>query len=231
MNILTKKAIAILEKPLLKAGAVLAVRAWEAAAFYEIDLHLPDTDMRSWQSVQHMKCKVAEATYRDYTPAGWDAETRTCTLYIDAAHDGPGAAWAAGLAQGHTIHHMGIASAHHKPVEDHTLICLGDSSSLGHFLALQQLAGTGSPLTGAIAFTSQTHIRLFKEYFTLPLVTVEAGRADQQEGLSEWLTLQTFEKNTTAYITGHIPTAVQLRRQLRQRKDIGGSIKVNGFWS
>lgn len=231
MNILTKKAIALLEKPLLKAGTVLAVRAWEPATFFEIDLHLPDTDMSNWQAVQHMKCKVAEATYRDYTPARWDAATRTCTLYIDTAHDGPGSAWAAALTQGASIHHMGIASAHHKPIPDHTLLCLGDSSSLGHFLALQQLAGANAALTGAITFTSRAHTHLFKEYFTLPLIAIEATAKGQIALLSQWLEAQTFTKNTTAYITGHIPTAVELRRQLRQRKDMGGSIKVNGFWS
>lgn len=223
--------MALLEKPLLKAGTVLAVRAWAPATFYEIDLHLPDTDMSNWQSVQHMKCKVAEATYRDYTPAGWDAETRTCTLYIDTAHDGAGSRWASSLAQNDTIYHVGIASALHKPVADHTLLCLGDSSSLGHFLALQQLAAPDAAITGAIAFTSQAHTHLFTEYFRLPLTALTATTAQQQQQLSAWLNRQNFPNNTTAYITGHIPTAQQLRRQLRQRKDMSGSIKVNGFWS
>lgn len=223
--------MALLEKPLLKAGTVLAVRAWEPATFYEIDLHLPDTDMSNWQSVQHMKCKVAEATYRDYTPASWDADTRTCTLYIDTAHDGAGSKWAASLAQGQLIYHVGIASALHKPVANHTLLCLGDSSSVGHFLALQQLAGAGADITGAITFTCGAHTRLFTEYFTLPLTAIAATTAQQQTVLSAWLNQQAFNSNTTAYITGHIPSAVQLRRLLRTRKDINGSIKLNGFWS
>lgn len=231
MNILKQKAIALLERTVIKTGTVLDVRAWEPATFFEIDLHLPETDMSGWTTVQHMKCKVAEATYRDYTPAGWDAATHTCTLYIDSAHDGPGSKWAASLCKGDTIYYMGIASAFHKPQPHNTLLCMGDSSSIGHFLALQQLAGDNYTLTGAIALAEPAHRQQFAAYFRLPLQTVQADSKGAFNHLSAWLQQQQFSSNTTAYIAGHIPTSVQLRKQLRQRKDLGGAIKVQGFWS
>lgn len=231
MNILKQKAIAILEKTVIKTGTVLDVRAWEPATFFEIDLYLPETDMQGWTTVQHMKCKVAPATYRDYTPAGWDADTHTCTLYIDTAHDGPGSQWAASLHKGDTIQYMGIASTFHKPQPQTTLVYMGDSSSIGHFLAMQQLAGATYTVTGAIALAQPEHRQQFAEYFHLPVTTVNAGNKGGLDHLANWLQQQQFTSNTTVYIAGHIPTSVQLRKQLRQRNDIKGSIKVQGFWS
>ena len=37
----------------------------------------------------YIKFRMNDLTFRDYTPSGWDADTHTCTLYLDAAHNGP----------------------------------------------------------------------------------------------------------------------------------------------
>jgi NADPH-dependent ferric siderophore reductase len=140
MNFVKQKTIGFFEGRLVKSATVLAVRAWDPATFIEIDLHMPGVDMNKWQEAQHIKCKVGALTYRDYTPSQWDADTRTCTLFVDVAHDGPGSRWARAAVAGDVLHYLGISSSHHRPVADKRMVLLGDESAIGHFLALGQLA-------------------------------------------------------------------------------------------
>src|ERR1700761_5367232 len=164
MNKLTQKAIALAETTFFRTATVLAVRAWEPASIIEIDLHLPDCDMRRWTSVQHIKCKVGVLSYRDYTPSGWDAETHTCTLLIHVAHDGPGSRWARGLRPGDQLSYRKPESSHHHP-EAKQLCFLGDETTIGHFLALQQLAEPGTAINGAILLSEPHHQQEFHAYF------------------------------------------------------------------
>jgi NADPH-dependent ferric siderophore reductase len=99
-----KRAGTLIEPSLLKPGTVLEVRRWEPSSMVEIDLHLPFADMSVWSEIPYIKFRVSELTFRDYTPFGWDADTRTCTLIIDAAHKGPGSEWAKKLQKQDTIH-------------------------------------------------------------------------------------------------------------------------------
>ena len=154
MNILKQTALNLFENSLAKQGTVLAVRSWYPATFYEVDFHFPFMDMSKWDRVQHIKIKVAPGIYRDYTPAGWDIETRTCTLYIDAVQEGPGSEWVQSLKQGDNVTYVGVGSTMHKPAEQGKMIAFGDMTTIGHYLALQQLSG-GKSLSGAIAIAEE----------------------------------------------------------------------------
>jgi NADPH-dependent ferric siderophore reductase len=227
MNFIKRKALSVFESQLSKKGYVLAVRAWEPATFFEVDLHLPEVDMEKWDSVQHMKIKVADYTYRDYTPTMWDAETHTCTLCINSSQIGPGSSWVSSLKRGDTISYVGIGSTLHKPVPGKRLLCLGDSSSMGHFLALKQLAAGAAEIYGAISFNAESHLREFKDYFSTSLEPVK--EKDWDYALVSWLERQELT-DEMVYIAGHTPTAQQLRKHLRQREDFKGKIKLQGFW-
>lgn len=227
MNIIKKKVLSIFESRVLKQGCVLDVRAWSPATFFEVDLHLPGVNMEKWTSVQHMKVRVSDYTYRDYTPALWDAETQTCTLCICSDHNGPGSDWVNSLKKGDIISYAGIGGTFHKPVADSRLLCLGDSSSIGHFLALKQLALGIGEVYGAVSFNMESHAREFSEYFDTYLQPLRENKKDIS--LVSWLNEQELS-NETIYIAGHIPTAMQLRSHLKQRNDFNGSIKLQGFW-
>src|ERR1700750_1177255 len=164
MNKLTQRAIALAEAPFLRAATVLGVRTWEPGSIREIDLHLPDCDMSRWTRAQHIKCKVGTLSYRDYTPLGWDAETSTCTLLIHTGHAGIGSNWARGLQPGDIIAYRGVGSSHHQPVTGREMVFLGDESAIGHFLALQQLAGEGKEISGAVLLSEPHHEQEFQDY-------------------------------------------------------------------
>lgn len=228
MNIFKKKAIAVLEQQFSRTGRVLEIRAWDPATFFEIDLHLPGVDMEKWHNVQHIKVKVADYVYRDYTPAMWDAETSTCTLFVNSSHDGPGSQWASSLKKGDNLTYIGIGSTMHKPVEGKRLLCLGDSSSIGHFFALQQLAKGRAELYGAISLKEEKHIGAFKEYFVTGLQPVLEKSWDIS--LLSWLDQQPL-MDQQVYIAGHIPTTIELKKHFRKRDDFSGKIKIRGFWN
>jgi NADPH-dependent ferric siderophore reductase len=229
MNIIKQKALSLIENAIGKTGTVLAVRAWEPATFFEVDVHFPDMDMSSWKRVQHIKIKVATGIYRDYTPAGWDEDVRTCTLYINAEQNGPGSNWIKSLKEGDSITYVGVGATFHKPAETGEMVVFGDMSSIGHYLALQQLAG-GKAISGAITISRESHQEEFLEYFNWkiqPILQTDMGGLDS---ILKWAKNRPLT-DSNIYISGHIPTCVQLRKELKKRKDSPRGILVQGFWT
>jgi NADPH-dependent ferric siderophore reductase len=231
MNTITQKAIALLESRVAKTATVLAVRVWDPATFREIDLHMPGCDMSKWSQTQHMKCKVGPFTYRDYTPSGWHAETQTCTLFIDAGHDGPGSRWVKGLQPGDTLSYLGIASSHQQPVSNKRLVFLGDETAIGHFFALQQLAGADTAISGAVAIAEKHHRDEFSRYFSR--LGLQALHKDgEYRALEDWVSefVVTDFSDTVFYLAGYTPAVARLRKLLKRKGYDGGRIRAQGFW-
>lgn len=229
MNIIKQKAINLFESALAKTGTVLAIRAWEPATFFEVDVHFPDMDMGSWKRVQHIKIKVANGVYRDYTPAGWDADIRTCTLYINAEQDGPGSQWIRTLHEGDDVVYMGVGATMHRPSVMGEMVVLGDMSSIGHYLALQQLAGSRR-LSGAITIANESHRQEFREYFDWDIQPVRKTDSGGLGSILKW-TNDKVLAHSNVYISGHIPTCIRLRKELKKREDAPIGIQVQGFWA
>jgi len=227
-----KKAAEFLDTRISKIGRVLEVRKWEPSTLIEIDLHLPQTSMDDWNEVPYMKCKVADLTYRDYTPSGWDAETQTCTLYIDAGHNGPGSLWAQQLTKGDNVTYIGTNSTRQAPTPTASVICLGDESSLGHLLAMQQLTMPQTRFTGAVVIGNEQNRNLFKEYFKSPLQPIPRSDIYGHHGLTEWLLQQTFAlQNTFFYIVGNSTMVTELRKLLRKQGYSKNQMQCHGFWN
>jgi len=232
MKLLTQKAIALAETPFFRTATVLAVRPWEPQSILEIDLHLPDCDMSKWTSAQHIKCKVGVLSYRDYTPSGWDAETHTCTLLIHVAHDGPGSRWARGLNCGDMVSYRKPESSHHHPVASR-MCFLGDETTIGHFLALQQLAKPGTSISGAVLLTEPHHRQEFHDYFLgWDVAPLSKDEGEGYRPLGEWVDALDVRDHgdTVFYLAGHIPGVVDLRRRLRRKGIAGSRVKTQGFW-
>ncbi|NCD68680.1 ferredoxin reductase domain-containing protein [Mucilaginibacter agri] len=227
------KAARLIEGRLLHAGTVLEVRQWEPSTLIEIDLHLPETDMAHWsENIPYIKFKVAALTYRDYTPSGWDAETSTCTIFVDAAHNGPGSLWARGVQKGATISYLKVGETRHYPIGTASVIGLGDESSLGHMLALQQTVIPTGRFSGAIVIGNEGHRRLFGEYFRSPLQALARNDTYGHHSLNQWLISQQYSlDNTIFYLAGNNIMVDQLRKLLRQQGYHSGQIKAQGFWS
>ena len=228
MNMLKKKALQLIERQMGKKGTVLEVRSWNPSTFYEVHLHLPGIDMNKWTSVQHMKIKVAEYVYRDYTPARWNVETQTCILYIDASHDGDGSKWVAQLRKGDQICYLGIGGTNAKPVDGKKILCLGDSSCVGHFLALEQLVGKGN-IAGALVIKEENHRAEFAGCFDTLLEAIPPKLSSNIDNLHNWLKEQQWGSNAV-YIAGNVPMVVGLKQRVRSLPDFACVVKVQGFW-
>ncbi|WP_295129325.1 siderophore-interacting protein [uncultured Chitinophaga sp.] len=224
MNLVKRAAISLLENALGKTGTVLSVRSWQPATFFEIEAHFPEMSMDKWTVAQHMKVKVAEGVYRDYTPACWDAAAKVCTLLVDAVQDGPGANWARNLKAGDVITHVGVGSALHRPETTGAMYALGDLSALGHFLALAQLAQ--SPVTTVIAAKEPMH-REYLEKFSGVTHVLQHDKGGEAALLQWWQQHQ--PGNGTIYVAGHMYTCIALRKAIKAG-GFEGRIKVAGFW-
>ena len=229
---LRKKAGELLEPRLLQSGKVLEVRAWEPSTLIEIDLHLPLIDMTRWQQVPYIKFRVGHLTFRDYTPSGWDAETCTCTIYVDAIHNGPGANWARALQSGDTVsYYKQVGFTRHSPVPTAAIIALGDESSLGHLLALQKMVLPHTRFSGGIVMGEEQHRNLFNEYFWSPIEPVARKDVYGHNSLMEWVLKQGYSLHDTMfYLAGNNTMVAQLRKLLRAQGYPSGQIKAQGFW-
>ncbi|MDN5285324.1 MAG: hypothetical protein JWR38_1598 [Mucilaginibacter sp.] len=230
MNKLKQKALAFLERATAKAGYILDVKSWELTTIFEIDIQLPGITMQSWQTVQHMKIKVADMTYRDYSPAIWDSSTNTCKLFIDAGHTGAGSNWVRQLRKGDAFTYIGIGPTPHKPIQAGEMFCLGDASSIGHFLALEQLTKNSGDFSGVIALNNIQQQLEFERYLSTNLETV----VSKKENLSSSLAMEISQRrltDETIFIAGNIPAVTQLRKQIKQQPQFTGAIKAQGFWS
>jgi len=227
-----KKRAGKLIEPALKSGRVLEVRHWEPATMIEIDLHLPEADMDQWSEVPYIKFRVGNLAFRDYTPTGWDAETRTCTLLIDAAHHGQGSYWARQLEKNDRVNYLKIETTHQSPDQTDLIVGLGDESSIGHLLGLQQLVYPVSRFWGAITMADGAHRTAFSQYFNTPLVPVSRNDHYGSGSLIRWVQDQGFcTEHTYFYLAGNEGLVIQLRRSLKEMGYMASRIKVKGFWS
>ncbi len=226
-----KQATTFLENRLTHKGRVLAVRAWTPASFYEIDLHLPEADFHRWQKAQHIKVRVAPFIYRDYTPADWDAGTHTCTLYIDAGHDGAGARWVKELQAGDTIAYLGIGPTPQSPGQEAKATFLGDQSAIGHFLALAQLAGQATHINGAIVLAEPEHRQQYEHDFSRHLnLELLPFRYSMEHSLMRWAFDCPIYEDQVFYLAGNNDLMTGLRKALRQHGINPRQIRAQGFW-
>ena len=228
-----KRVGALLEPSLLQTGTVLEVRVWNPSTLIEIDLHLPLVNMEKWNYVPYIKFKVDHFTFRDYTPSCWDAETHTCTIYVDARHNGPGSNWARQLKKDDVISYVKmIGFTHHQPDHTAAVIALGDESSMGHLLALQKMVLPHTRFSGGIVMANDEHRDQFNEYFWSPIEPVARKDEYGHNSLMEWVLAQGYRlENTIFYLAGNHTMVGQLRKLLKQQGYPSGQIKVQGFWS
>ncbi|RFZ85880.1 hypothetical protein DYU05_09920 [Mucilaginibacter terrenus] len=229
---LKAKAGSLLEKRLIQSGKVLEVRHWVPSTMIEVDLHLPAAEVAAWQEVPYLKFKVADLTYRDYTPSGWDAETRTCTIYVDAAHIGPGSRWASSLKKGDEVYYIKVGSTRHSPKSTPAIIGLGDESSMGHLLALQQMVVPKARFSGAVVIANEDHRRQFEEYFWSPLQPLARTDVHGHQSIIEWVKQQHYDVSQTAfYLAGNNTMVQKVRKMLREMGFPPAQISTQGFWS
>lgn len=229
-NILKKAAAGLLEK-MLTPGQVVAVRAWQPATLYEVDIYLPTVDMEKWDTIKRFKCKVDEWEFRDYTPALWNANRNLCTLYIEAGHDGAGSRWVQRLQTGDEIL-LGVAHAAPLPKQAGRILCLGDGSALGHFLGLKQL-------TDREKYPMEVAVSMHHPY-RLPTSLIENNpefdfilepKDNSLIQLAQWYESKDVSAYTSVYIAGNIPLVTGLRRKLKAKQDVHARIYSHGFWS
>lgn len=220
-----------MDKALATEGGVLAIRKWQGGSMYEIDLCLPDVQMEKWITIPRIKCKTGAVEYRDYTPAGWKEEERSCTVYIDAAHQGSGSSWVKNLRPGDSFI---CAAAHAAGLPDRPgkIAGFGDGSTIGHFLALKQL-------TDRSQFPMEVKI-LLQENLVLPegfaalhpefeFIVEQDSKA--QDKYLQLIENKSFEGYGSIYVAGYIPMVQGLRKLLKKQADTTAKVFAHGFWS
>ena len=231
-NILKKAVYNLMDKAFTSECYVLGVRAWKPSGMYEIDIHIPGTDMHKWSSIQRIKCKVRNyGEYRDYTPTCWDAEKRICTVFIEADHQGCGSLWVKNLEAGDTIL-LAVAHAASLPGKPGKIVCFGDGSALGHFLALKQLTDRKDYNFEAVVFLNEEYT--LPESFSVENPEFRFLMKPGEESLESLLKYsegKMLQEYTSIYIAGYIPMVSGLRKAFKRIPNLNAKIFAHGFWS
>ena len=230
VNILKKAASGLLEM-MLSPAKVLAVRAWYPGTMYEVDLHLPTTNMEGWDTIKRLKCKLDALEYRGYTPALWNSETNVCTMFIEAGHNGAGSRWVKRLQPGDEIS-FGAAHAAALPTSLGGVLCLADGSALGHFLALKQLTDHSEhPMDVAVLLPENCRIpdTLKEENPEFEFITGHGNAGIAL--LEQWCDRKDLNQYNSIYIAGNVPMMRALRRKLKANPAVHAKVYGYGFWS
>lgn len=225
-----KKVVFSLMEQVISPSEIIEVRAWEPATLYEIDVHLPTTDFNKWNTIKRVKCKVADFEYRDYTPALWNAETRICTLYVEAGHNGAGGRWAQSVKAGDELL-LGVAHAAQLPANKGKVLCIADGSAIGHFLSQKQLLNQEE-------YSMEVGIFLHDNYkVPSSLIAnnpefefIYKSDGNMIQTLEKWCLLKDLSSYTSICIAGNTPMVLSLRKKLRAIPAVSAKIYAYGFW-
>lgn len=227
MNLIKRQALNLFEKATSKSGRILAIRYLNDANIMEVDLHLPQTDMNKWEAATYIKVKVAEMVYRDYSPTMWDNETSTCSLIIDISHNGPGSQWVQHVKVGDRIIYLGVTTTNHKPSLSGNAFCVGDISSIGHFLAMEQLAVDKVGFSGLIILNSIKQLNEFRSNYQTALIPILTRDINETQKKIQEYNLT----NQAVYIAGNTSVMTRLRSYIKQQQHFEGIVRLKGFWS
>lgn len=228
---LKKTVFKLIDKAFTQNGRVTGIRKWTPASIYEIDLHLPDTDMEKWVTIPRLKIKVAEpGHYRDYSPSTWDSKKRTCTILVETAHQGQGSGWVKTLRAGDSIV---FASAHAAslPSRPGKIVCFGDGSAIGHFMALNQLTDRSKYPLQAVVFVSENY--KLPEYVSRNFSHFEfiiKSDINNLQSLPAFTEKINWTNVESIYLAGQIPMVSELKRIFKSAPQISARIFANVFW-
>jgi NADPH-dependent ferric siderophore reductase len=151
---------------------------------------------------------------------------------MDAGHEGPGSKWAKSVKAGDVFQYAGCGSSPQAPAPLSRMVFLGDESSVGYFLGLQQLLPTPYParISGAITFSEAVHRRNFTDYLRLPLDPL-CDREGAPAALEGWLGgVNCTDADTVFYVMGNMEMVQSVRRTLKEKGVDRKDIKLQGFW-
>lgn len=225
-----KKFVGKLIDKITSPAKVVGIRSWNIDGIYEIDLNLPHLNMKEWNTVQRLKCKVGVLDYRDYTPASWDVETKFCTIYIDAKHNGIGSNYIKLLRVGDKVS-LAPARSSKAPTEAGKVLCITDASGLGHSLALSNLTNQTSNPLDAITFIEYDNN--IPEDFALNHPTFKFIKGDYKDKvklLKQWCQSKDLSIYRHIYLTGNVEMVKVLKNFLKQELHTTAKINAAGFW-
>ena len=228
---MTTSGISTIEKVFVKTGRITSVRAWDGGKLHELHLHLPDVHFDEWNRTQSIKCRISSLHYSDYSPAMWDEDEKTCTLYIDTSHAGKGSVWTRAQRRGDYFYYLKIEPESHFPVSEKRLVFLGDQTAIGHFCALQQLAGDAPSIKGYLVVNDLRTANSLRENCPwLPLQPV-VGYQSLLDYTTALVTEHPSEQSSDVfYVVGNAQLVVAIRRLLKANGIEGRFIKSKGFW-
>jgi len=125
-----------------------------------------------------------------------------------------------------------VAHAAPLPAKPGKIVCFGDGSALGHFLALKQLTDRKYCNFEAFVFFNEEYT--LPEYFSLEnpefKFVMKVG-GDSLKSLLECSEGKMLQDYTSIYITGYIPMVSGLRKEFKKIPNLNAKIFAHGFWS
>lgn len=173
--------------------------------------------------------RVSDTHMRHYNPSAFDSATGTMEMLIYLHGKGPGSAWADKVIVGDKINLMGPAMKVKLDNTQRNFVFLGDETTIGTFLFMQNSLASGQQFNGLI----ETEPNLLHLNQTVNLNLPTAARTAQRgEVLSKWLA-ENFDANKDAqfYLLGHNASNLQLRDYLKDKGIPNSKIVMRRYWA
>lgn len=166
---------------------------------------------------------------RHYNPSAFDSATGTMEMLIYLHGKGPGSAWADKVIVGDKINLMGPAMKVKLDNTQRNFVFLGDETTIGTFLFMQNSLAGGQQFNGLI----ETELNLLHLNQTVNLNLPTAARTAQRgEVLSTWLA-GNFDahKDAQFYLLGHNASNLKLREYLKDKGMPNSKIVMRRYWA
>ena len=173
--------------------------------------------------------RVSDRHMRHYNPSAYDAATGTMEMLIYLHGMGPGSAWAEKIQAGDKLNIMGPAMKIHADESHARQVFLGDETTIGTFLFLQNSLAKGQTFTGAIE--AEPDLLHLNQTVNLQLPNV-ARTSQRGRALMNWL-IESYEANQDAlfYLLGHNASNLLLRDWLKDKGVPNSRIAMRRYWA
>lgn len=166
---------------------------------------------------QEVEFRASGTAFRHYTPAHFDAERGSFSVYFYLHGRGPGSAWAAGLQEGAQVNVLGPGGGFVAEPGARTQLFLGDETCVGLFVAIVAALPSSCRVVGAIEVDEGSEG--WPEQVGLPLEAVVRDRRGRGRALEAWVDGRAPRAgDATAYVAGHAGSVAALRKQLVEQR-------------
>lgn len=183
-----------------------------------------------WLPGQEIEFRVSDQDYRHYTPCNWNIEEGYTDVIFYLHGQGPGSDWAEKRQPGDQLKMIGPGGKFTLIPAARQYVFLGDETTIGLFLAMQQAIGSDAVITGVIE--SEPFAMKWPAMCGLTLAVCERISDFRGKAIWQWVSQHVvWDEHTVFYISGHAGSIQLLKKELLAKGIHHAQVKTKPYWA